>query len=154
MAKATSSESSDNKLPIDQIHKLAEILKTEDLTEIEIENEVFGKIKVRREAAPLVSALSLPSTPLAKPSAKAVSDDIFEVCSPMVGTFYQSSSPGSEAFVKVGDKVKKGDTLCIVEAMKLMNELPAELAGEIVEICVADAQAISFGQLLMKIKKA
>jgi acetyl-CoA carboxylase biotin carboxyl carrier protein len=146
----------DEKLPIAQINKLAEILKSQDLTEIEVEHESFGKIKVRREAAVVHAAIS--SAPVhhggGKASAAAKPDDIYEVTSPMVGTFYQSSSPGTDAFVKVGDKVKKGDTLCIVEAMKLMNELPSEIAGEIVEICIADGQAISFGQLLMKIRKS
>ncbi len=147
--------STDDKLPIAQINKLAEILKAQDLTEIEVENESFGKIKVRREAAQVVHAVSAPSHVVAAKSTPAAkSEDVFEVCSPMVGTFYLSSSPGTDPFVKVGDRVKKGDTLCIIEAMKLMNELPAEVAGEVVEICVADAQGISFGQPIMKIKKA
>ncbi len=148
----------DEKLPISQITKLAQILKEQDLTEIEIENDEYGKIKVRRESAPVIQHSSVQAAPaLPSKGAAAVnskSDDVFEVTSPMVGTFYQASTPGAEAFVKVGDKVKKGDTLCIIEAMKLMNELPAETNGEIVEICVSDSQAISFGQLLMKIKKA
>ncbi len=154
---ADKKQSGDEKLPIAQINKLAEILKAQDLTEIEVENEVFGKIKVRREAAIVHAAAPVhhaPSSTKVSAVAAVKSDDVYEVTSPMVGTFYQSSSPGSDAFVKVGDKVKKGDTLCIVEAMKLMNELPSEVAGEIVEICIADGQAISFGQLLMKIKKA
>ncbi len=147
----------DEKLPIAQINKLAEILKAQDLTEIEIDSDVFGKIKVRRESAAVVHAMPAAahhSGPAKASAAAPKSDDIYEVTSPMVGTFYQSSSPGADAFVKVGDKVKKGDTLCIVEAMKLMNELPSEIAGEIVEICIADGQAISFGQLLMKIRKS
>ncbi len=147
----------DEKLPIAQINKLAEILKSQDLTEIEVENESFGKIKVRREAAVVHAVTSAAPSHhgAAKPATAAPkSDDIFEVTSPMVGTFYQASSPGADALAKVGDKVKKGDTLCIIEAMKLMNELPAEVAGEIVEVCVSDAQAISFGQLIMKIRKA
>lgn len=150
---------SKNKLPLDEIKALAEILKDQELTEIELENDDLGKIKVRREngsAAAIVAAPAAPvlAAPVATSSAPSVDSDLIEVSSPMVGTFYQSSAPGAEPFVKVGDKVSAGDTLCIVEAMKLMNELPAEISGEIAEICVSDAQAVSFGQVLMKIKKS
>lgn len=72
--------------------------------------------------------------------------------SPMVGTFYSKSSPTAEPFVKVGDKVKKGQTLCIIEAMKLMNEIEAECDGEIVEICAQDDSMVEFGETLFKIK--
>lgn len=75
-----------------------------------------------------------------------------EVKSPMVGTFYQSSSPNADPFVKVGDKVKKGDTLCIIEAMKLMNEIEAEYDGEIVQICVSNEEIVDYGKVLFKIK--
>ena len=74
------------------------------------------------------------------------------VKSPMVGTFYSKPEPNAEAFVKVGDKVKKGKTLCIIEAMKLMNEIEAECDGEIVEICATDDNMVEFGQSLFKIK--
>lgn len=74
------------------------------------------------------------------------------VKSPMVGTFYSKSSPTAEPFVKVGDKVKKGQTLCIIEAMKLMNEIESECDGEIVEICAQDDSMVEFGESLFKIK--
>lgn len=74
------------------------------------------------------------------------------VKSPMVGTFYKSSSPDKEAFVKVGDKVSKGQTLCIVEAMKLMNEIESEFDGEIVEVCLENEEMVEFGTPLFKIK--
>lgn len=74
------------------------------------------------------------------------------VKSPMVGTFYESSSPDAEAFVKVGDKVKKGQVLCIVEAMKLMNEIESEFDGEIVEVCVKNEEVVEYGMPLFKIK--
>ena len=72
--------------------------------------------------------------------------------SPMVGTFYSKPSPKAECFVKVGDKVKKGDILCIVEAMKLMNEIESEFDGEVVEILVKDEEMVEYGQVLIKIK--
>ena len=74
------------------------------------------------------------------------------VKSPMVGTFYESSSPKANPYVKVGDKVKKGDVLCIIEAMKLMNEIESEYDGEIVEVCVKNEEMVEFGKPLFKIK--
>lgn len=74
------------------------------------------------------------------------------ITSPMVGTFYEASSPKEAAFVKVGDKVKKGDVLCIIEAMKLMNEIESEFDGEIVEVCVQNEEMVDFGKPLFKIK--
>ena len=74
------------------------------------------------------------------------------VKSPMVGTFYSKPSPKAEAFVKVGDKVKKGDVVCIVEAMKLMNEVESEFDGEVVEVCCKDDEMVEYGQTLIKIK--
>ena len=72
--------------------------------------------------------------------------------SPMVGTFYSKSSPKAEPFVKVGDKVKKGQVVCIVEAMKLMNEIEAEFDGEIVEVCKKDEDMVEYGSVLFKVK--
>lgn len=79
-------------------------------------------------------------------------EDYKVIKSPMVGTFYSKPEPTAEPFVKVGDKVKKGQTLCIIEAMKLMNEIEAESDGEIVEICAADDNMVEFGEMLFKIK--
>lgn len=75
-----------------------------------------------------------------------------EIKAPMVGTFYSKSSPTSKAFVKVGDKIKKGDIVCIVEAMKLMNEIESEFDGEVVEICKKDEDMCEYGECLFKIK--
>ena len=75
-----------------------------------------------------------------------------EVKSPMVGTFYESSSPSAEPFVKVGDKVHKGQVLCVVEAMKLMNEIESEFDGEVVEVCVKNEDMVEYGTTLFKIK--
>lgn len=141
-------------LPIDKINKLAEVLKAQDLTEIEIESDNL-KIKVRKEAAytsvtPVTQATTTPNT--SAPAPVASEEKFIEIKSPMVGTFYAAASPDATPFIKVGDKVKKGDTICIVEAMKLMNELPADVEGEVVEICVSDGEAISFGQVIAKLK--
>lgn len=89
-----------------------------------------------------------------KEEVKPVIEDanVKEVVSPIVGTFYASSSPEKPPYVKVGSKVKKGDTLCIIEAMKLMNEIQSELDGEIVEVLVDNQQMVEYGQIMFKIK--
>lgn len=135
---------------------LAEILKEQGLTEIEVELDGL-KIKVRKE--PESIAYTAPSVvPVASATtasvAKEVGAGLYELKSPMVGTFYASSSPDADPFVKAGDKVNKGETVGIVEAMKLMNELPSDVSGEIVEICVQNAEAVSYGQVIMKIRLA
>ncbi len=90
--------------------------------------------------------------PAASPA--PVADNLKTIESPMVGTFYRSSSPGAAAFVEVGDTVQKGKPLCIVEAMKLMNEIEAEVSGVVVEILCENGQAVQFGQPLFKIRPA
>lgn len=107
------------------------------------------------EAPKVAVAASAPTAPAAAVEAApvAVAEDLYIVKSPIVGTFYGSSSPGTPAFVKVGDKVAKGDTLCIIEAMKIMNEIESEEAGEIVEILVQNEDIVEYGQPLMKIRR-
>ncbi|MEQ1505168.1 MAG: acetyl-CoA carboxylase biotin carboxyl carrier protein [Myxococcota bacterium] len=105
---------------------------------------------VQVAAAP--AAAPAPAAPGA-PAAKA-NDGLVVIESPMVGTFYRSPSPGAPMFVEVGDSVQKGKTLCIVEAMKLMNEIEAEVGGTIAEILVENAQPVQFGQPLFKIRPA
>lgn len=83
--------------------------------------------------------------------ASAASSDLEEITSPMVGTFYRAPAPDAPPYVDVGDRIKPGDTLCIIEAMKLMNELDAEISGEIVEILVENAQPVEFGQVLFRV---
>lgn len=151
-------------VPVSAINQLAEILKSQELTEIELELDGQCRIKVKKELnATVVSsvAASVPVSAAANPvseaasakAAPAVNKNLFEVKSPMVGTYYSAPSPDAEPFIKVGDRVKKGDTLCIIEAMKLMNELPSEISGTVKEICVDNSQAISFGEVIIKIEK-
>ena len=104
-------------------------------------------------AAP-AAAPAAPAT-VAEPAAPAaptpVASGATEVCAPMVGVFYVAPSPGAEPFVHVGSKVKKGETLCILEAMKLMNEVVAECDGEIAEICASDGDLVEYGRVLFRI---
>lgn len=144
--------SKDKDLPVKEIKTLSQILKEEELTEIELEIGEM-KIKVRKESLAqtnIVQPISNPA-PALSPS-PAPSQQLKEIKSPMVGTFYASSSPDAPAFIKLGDKIKKGDIICIVEAMKIMNELPSDQEGEVVEICVSNGQAIGYGQVIARIK--
>ena len=104
-------------------------------------------------AAPVAMAAPAPAAAAASAPAEASGDEgLVVVESPMVGTFYRSPSPGAPSFVEVGDSVGPGKTLCIVEAMKLMNEIEAEVAGTVVEIVADNAQPVQFGQALIKIR--
>ena len=148
------------KFETDYIEKLAELLVNNGLSEISLEDGDQA-ITLRKDA--LVA--SSPVVPVAAPvaavaSAPAVSApaDNKEVkkgtpiTSPMVGTFYKSPSPDADPFVSVGSLVKQGDVVCIVEAMKMMNEIEAEVSGKVVEICVEDGQPVEFGQVLMYVE--
>nr|WP_071776933.1 acetyl-CoA carboxylase biotin carboxyl carrier protein [Synechococcus sp. PCC 7335] len=106
-------------------------------------------------AAPISppAPISTPAEPTT-PSTPAIDASLVEITSPMVGTFYRSPAPDESAFVEVGDRIQSGQTVCIIEAMKLMNELEAEVSGEIVAILVENAEPIEFGQPLMRVKLA
>ncbi len=104
------------------------------------------------QAAPAPSASAPAAPPLASADEGAAEGDLVEVHSPMVGTFYRAPSPDEEPFVEIGTRVDKGQTLCILEAMKLMNELESEVAGIVREIAVENAEPVEFGQLLFRIE--
>jgi len=107
---------------------------------------------VEEMAASIVDNVNTAAAPaVVVTKAEVNTDDCKVVKSPMVGTFYTSSSPDKDAFVKVGTKVKKGDTLCIVEAMKLMNQIESEFDGEVVEICAQNEAMVEYGMPLFKI---
>lgn len=135
-------------------------MKELDLTALEItENNTV--VRLERAAAvptvtvPVASAAPAPvATPVA-PAAEAGTADsnLISVRSPMVGVFYAASAENAERFVNVGSKVKKGDTLCIIEAMKLMNEITAEEDGVVAEICATNGQIVEYGAELFRIKR-
>ncbi len=103
-------------------------------------------------AAPAAAApASSPGTPEEAPAAAGPDPKWLEVKSPMVGTFYRSPAPDASPYVEVGKRVGVGDTLCIIEAMKLMNELEAEVAGSVVEVCVKNGDPVEYGQVLFRI---
>ncbi len=146
-------------MDISLINALAEIMDKNDLTAIEID-EGNTRIKLEKNIVQTVitqSAPALSAKPIADAPAPAVSEDVVdfnkitEVKSPLVGVFYSAPSKDADPYVKVGDKVKKGDVLCLIEAMKLINEITAENDGEIVDICVQNGQVVEFSQILFKI---
>lgn len=147
------------KFETDYIEKLANILADTGLTEISLEDGEQA-ITLRKDVIVTSAPQAVVSAaPVAAPaSAPAVSADSAPVkkgtpiTSPMVGTFYKSPSPDAEPFVTVGKSVSQGDVVCIVEAMKMMNEIESEVSGKVVEICVEDGQPVEFGQVLMYVE--
>ena len=142
------------------VRELAELLSANALTEIEVEDGA-RKIRVRREAVPVLaqiaSAPSLAAAPAAAPAESslapvAAAPSLDAVKSPMVGTAFLSAEPGGAAFIAVGDTVKAGDTLMIIEAMKVMNPILAPKAGTVRQLLVADAQPVEYDQPLVVIE--
>jgi acetyl-CoA carboxylase biotin carboxyl carrier protein len=140
---------SKDKIDSDSIRALAALLTETNLTDIEIE-ENGKRIRVSRKTAQMFApAPTHAAAPSETSAPKREGPAAGAVTSPMVGTVYASPEPGAPPFVKVGDSVKEGDTLLIVEAMKTMNPILAPRGGTIAEICVSDAQPIEFGQTLL-----
>ena len=150
------------KFESDYIEKLAKIIADNDLTEISLEDGEQA-ITIRKdlpEVNMVASAPAVAAAPQAAPvapaqaSAPAAKEEVKgkAITSPMVGTFYAASSPDAAPFVEVGSTVNVGDVVCIIEAMKLMNEIKAEQAGKVVQICVKNGDPIEFGQVLMYVE--
>jgi acetyl-CoA carboxylase biotin carboxyl carrier protein len=149
---------------IEKLRALLEVLTEKDIAEFEHEDEAT-RIRVVRGArattvvtqlapSPALSARTdAPSASSAQSAVEAAADSV-DVTSPFVGTFYRSPSPDAPSFVEVGSVVRVGQTLCIIEAMKLMNEIEAEHSGTITDVFAQSGKAIEFGQKLFRIKKA
>ena len=134
----------------EDIRKYAVLMQELGLTGLEVtENDRV----VRLERTPAAAAAPQPPEVVQVPAAAPAAEPGVDVCSPMVGVFYAAPAENAEPFVKVGDRVKKGQTLCIVEAMKLMNEIMAEQDGEILEICVENGQVVDYGCRLFRMKR-
>lgn len=152
-----------------RIAEIADVMENRGLTRVRVEEPDGTAVELERASAaqpvavpmPMPSAMAAPvaaptvapaapepaaQTPVAAPEPKGT-----EVTAPMVGVFYAAPAPGDEPFVRVGSKVKAGETLCIIEAMKVLNEVTAEADGEVLEICVADGDLVEFGSCLMRI---
>jgi acetyl-CoA carboxylase biotin carboxyl carrier protein len=159
---------------IEELRELVEFLKANDIAEFDMEqSDLKVRIKFAGEpaapagldmaqigrlmatAAPAAApvAAAAPTAAAAAPGAPAEPEEkLHEVKSPIVGTFYESPSPGAPSFVKVGDQVEVGQVLCIVEAMKLMNEIEADVAGEVVKRIASSGQPVEYGQALFAIR--
>jgi acetyl-CoA carboxylase biotin carboxyl carrier protein len=150
-------------IDLEVVEKLLELLSESDADKIEV-RDGDTSIKVSRNsggavayqmAAPAPSATSAPSAPAAEPqggsAAEAPADNLVDIVSPIVGTFYAQPEPGADPYVRVGDRISIGQTLCIIEAMKIMNTLDAEVTGVLREICVTDATPVEFGQVLFRV---
>ena len=146
----------------DKIKQLIEDMGKSNIEELEIEFPEGMKISMKKNVAvvPAQQVVAQQSTNIpvvqsiqtTQPIQEEPKEEYKEIKSPMVGTFYSKPSPDKEEFVKVGDKVKKGQVVCIIEAMKLMNEIEAEFDGEVVEVCLNDGDAVEYGKPLFKLK--
>lgn len=145
-------------MDLDKLKALFVLLGEENVAEFEHEADGVRVKVVRTAHGPILTTAQLPQAFSVAPPAAAAAvvedDDSSIVTSPFVGTFYRSPSPEAGTFVDVGSTVKPGQTLCIVEAMKLMNEIEAELSGTVVEIFVQNGKTVEFGQKLFRIKRA
>ncbi len=155
---------------LEQLHELVTVLNKTDITELTLESGDL-RLSIRKSETKVTSTLPTPialstvaqanvidSTSINPVTyASTIADSLpakklIEITSPMVGTFYRSPSPDDAAFIEIGDTVKKGNTVCIIEAMKLMNEIESEASGKIVEILVENTQPVEYGQVLMRIE--
>lgn len=144
---------------IEQIEKLVKIIETSSLTEFSYKDEDVKITMSKLEHPPILAGGMPPLPPAAAPAvgeqpeqSQQPEDDLF-ITSPIVGTFYASPSPDAPAFVKVGDHVKNGQTVCILEAMKLMNEIQSEFDCEIEAVLVSNEQKVEYGQPLFRVKR-
>ena len=143
------------------IRQYAKLMQELGLTGLEIkENGSELRLERMERAAPAAAAVpvisALPAQEPAAvsiPAAEQVPDDCIEISSPMVGVFYSAPAENAQPFVSVGDPVKKGDVLCIIEAMKLMNEIVSEYDGVVEEICAVNSQVVDFGHPLFRLRK-
>lgn len=152
-----------------RLAEIADVMEDRGLTRVRVEEPDGTAVELERASAaqpvavpmPMPSAMAAPVAapatapaapePAAQAPAAAPEPQGVEVTAPMVGVFYAAPAPGDEPFVRVGSKVKAGETLCIIEAMKVLNEVTAEADGEMLEICVADGDLVEFGSCLMRI---
>ena len=151
-----------------KIKKLVSLVETSDISSLSVEEDNL-KVEIKREGPTQIIQSSVPAQPIqsAVPAPQVAATDapqpasqesndtagLIEIKSPMVGTFYASPNPESPAFVEVGKTIKKGDVVCIIEAMKLFNEIEAEIEGTIEKVCLENSAPVEFGQTLFLVRK-
>ena len=149
-------------MDIDNIKQLVQLMVDNDLSELDItDGEAKVAMKRGQGHAPIITttaavptAMPLAAAPVLAAETPAEDPDLIEIKSPMVGTFYAASSPDSDPYAKVGTSVGDDTVVCIVEAMKVMNEIKAECSGTIEEVCVKNAQPVEFDQVLFKVRRS
>ena len=154
-------------MDIRKVKKLIELLEESGISELEI-SEGEESVRISRHPRMAMQAPVAMGTPMVQQTAPQIAaatpataagehkprNDDYTVTSPMVGTYYSAAAPGSKAFVEIGSEIKIGQILCIIEAMKLMNEIESECSGTIVEIVAQNGKSVEFGQKIFRIKKA
>ena len=146
-------ENSRGPLPLGEVERLVELLRESGVGEIRVrhgETEISVKAKPEAPAAPPQATQGVPEMVEAEPSPEM--DGLHAVRSPVVGTFYRAPAPGEDAYVQVGDAVSAGQTMCVVEAMKLMNEIVADVSGEVVEVLAENAGGVEYDQPLFYLR--
>jgi acetyl-CoA carboxylase biotin carboxyl carrier protein len=161
-SKSTKALRKEHTLDLKVIKQVVELMKRSELSEFEIEEEGF-KLRLSRkngepqiiQAAPIAAAPVAAAALAAAPAAAPVEEKgISIVKSPMVGTFYSAASPESPVFAKIGTKVGADSIVCIIEAMKVMNEIQSEISGTVTEVLIENGEAVEYGQPLFKVKTA
>ena len=142
-------QGTDSVFDLDRLKELVELMKEHDVSEVELRHQ-GEKVKVRRGSAGVEPS---PPPPAASPASRPIEDaaEIATINSPMVGTFYTKPNPESSPFVSVGDHVGPETVVCIIEAMKVFNEIPAEVSGQIVSILLDNEESVEFGRPLFKV---
>jgi len=145
-------------MDIDQIRELVQLMVDNDLSELDV-TDGESKVRLKRGPSGEVVTVSAPpaasaqSAPAAGPPPE-VEEGLVEIKSPMVGTFYSAPSPDSDAYVSVGSQVAEDTVVCIIEAMKVMNEIKAGCAGQIAEVCVKNGQPVEYGETIFMVRTA
>lgn len=140
-----------------EIKEMINLMNEHELAELELERDGL-KIKLKKNAGQIEQVISTTARPAAHPQAtqeeqiKSAAEQLIEIASPMVGTFYRAASPESPPFVDLGSEINPGDVICIIEAMKLMNEIKAEVKGRVREILIDNGSPIEFAQVLFRIE--
>lgn len=151
-------------LELKDVKRLADLLReSPEIGSIEVQGFFGTKVVITRTQSgtplvmpqpPVYHAAPAPAAPIGAPASDGVAQPatvLKEIRSPMVGTYYKAPEPGAESYVKVGSRVTPGQTVCIVEAMKIMNEIEAEITGVVREVCVDDASPVEYGQVLFRV---
>lgn len=156
----------------ERIRELIATIAATDLTEVALKSNDFELTVRKTPPTPQIAAVpegmavaatlpvaeavatgtAAPPAAATEPAAPRKEEKLLEILSPMVGTFYRAPAPGESPFINVGDRVRTGQTVCIIEAMKLMNEIESEAEGEVIEICVENAEPVEYGQALMRVR--